>query len=54
MVGFGFGTGVGEGVPGFVGVGVGLGVGAWVTVKRTGICAAASVPVGSVKLIAPT
>ena len=52
----GEGDAVGEGLAGteFVGVGVGLGVGAGATLKTAGIWAGASVPVGSVKLIAPT
>ena len=50
------GEAVGDGLVGtvFVGVGIGAGVGAAATLKRTGIWAAASVPVGSVKLMVPT
>ena len=51
---FGFGEGVGEGFAGRVFIGLGVGEGAWVTVNTTGIWAAASVPLGSVKLTVPT
>ena len=55
-MGFGLGIGVGDGDAGFVPVGEGVadGVGAGVTANTTGYWAAASVPVGSVKLIVPT